>query len=53
MEVIRNQEFLMLSAEEVGKLLASEDLNIPSEEMIFNVSSKHSTLTAKFSNNTL
>lgn len=38
MEVIRNQEFLMLSADEVAKLLASEDLNIPSEEVVFNVS---------------
>ncbi|KAK7863983.1 hypothetical protein R5R35_000091 [Gryllus longicercus] len=35
MEVIRNQEFLMLSADEVAKLLASDDLNVPCEEMIF------------------
>ncbi|XP_054271966.1 kelch-like protein 5 [Macrosteles quadrilineatus] len=35
MEVIRNQEFLLLPAEEVSKLLASDDLNVPSEEMIF------------------
>ncbi|KAF6205181.1 hypothetical protein GE061_019348 [Apolygus lucorum] len=34
-EVLKNQEFLMLSAEEVGKLLASDDLNVPSEEVIF------------------
>lgn len=38
MEVIRNQEFLLLSAEEVAKLLASDDLNVPSEEMIFQAS---------------
>ncbi|EFN84980.1 Kelch-like protein 5 [Harpegnathos saltator] len=35
MEVTRNQEFLLLSANEVAKLLESEDLNVPSEETIF------------------
>lgn len=35
MEVIRNQEFALLSAEEAGKLLANDDLNVPSEEVIF------------------
>lgn len=40
MEVIPNQEFLMLPADEVAKLLASDDLNVPSEEEIFHVSQK-------------
>ncbi|XP_077258848.1 kelch-like protein 5 [Temnothorax americanus] len=35
MEVTKNQEFLLLSADEVAKLLESEDLNVPSEETIF------------------
>ncbi|KAF7241994.1 Kelch-like protein 1 [Varanus komodoensis] len=35
MEVIRNQEFLLLPAEELHKLLASDDLNVPDEETIF------------------
>lgn len=35
MEVIRNQEFLLLPVDEVAKLLASDDLNVPSEENIF------------------
>ncbi|XP_074651030.1 kelch-like protein 5 isoform X2 [Tubulanus polymorphus] len=35
-EVIVNQEFQMLQAEEVGKLLSSDDLNVPNEETIFN-----------------
>ncbi|GFG32453.1 hypothetical protein Cfor_04302 [Coptotermes formosanus] len=35
MEVIPNQEFLTLPADEVAKLLASDDLNVPSEEEIF------------------
>ncbi|XP_015599549.1 kelch-like protein 5 [Cephus cinctus] len=35
MEVMRNQEFLLLTANEVAKLLESEDLNVPSEETIF------------------
>jgi len=39
MEVTRNQEFLLLSANEVAKLLESEDLNVPSEETIFYVRS--------------
>ncbi|KAL7981696.1 hypothetical protein Chor_010891, partial [Crotalus horridus] len=34
MEVIRNQEFLLLPATEIAKLLASDDMNIPSEETI-------------------
>ncbi|XP_024877101.1 kelch-like protein 5 isoform X2 [Temnothorax curvispinosus] len=34
-EVTKNQEFLLLSANEVAKLLESEDLNVPSEETIF------------------
>ena len=38
MDVIPNQEFLMLPADEVAKLLASDDLNVPSEEEIFHVS---------------
>nr|XP_034972347.1 kelch-like protein 1 isoform X3 [Zootoca vivipara] len=36
MEVIRNQEFLLLPAEELHKLLASDDVNVPDEETIFN-----------------
>ncbi|XP_024871275.1 kelch-like protein 5 isoform X2 [Temnothorax curvispinosus] len=35
MEVTKNQEFLLLSANEVAKLLESENLNVPSEETIF------------------
>ncbi|XP_071652799.1 kelch-like protein 5 [Temnothorax longispinosus] len=35
MEVTKNEEFLLLSANEVAKLLESEDLNVPSEETIF------------------
>ncbi|XP_071649675.1 kelch-like protein 5 [Temnothorax longispinosus] len=35
MEVTKNQEFLLLSANEVVKLLEFEDLNVPSEETIF------------------
>ncbi|XP_067418882.1 kelch-like protein 1 isoform X2 [Emydura macquarii macquarii] len=34
-EVIRNQEFLLLPAEELHKLLASDDVNVPDEETIF------------------
>ena len=41
MDVIPNQEFLMLPADEVAKLLASDDLNVPSEEEIFHVSMKN------------
>ena len=37
MEVMRNQEFLMLSGNEVAKLFESDDLNVPSEETIFHV----------------
>ncbi|XP_072262421.1 kelch-like protein 5 isoform X2 [Pyxicephalus adspersus] len=36
MEVIRNQEFLLLPASEIAKLLASDDMNIPHEETILN-----------------
>ncbi|NXB10297.1 KLHL1 protein, partial [Cnemophilus loriae] len=35
MEVIRNQEFLLLPVEELHKLLASDDVNVPDEETIF------------------
>ncbi|XP_043281297.1 kelch-like protein 5 isoform X2 [Venturia canescens] len=35
MEVIKNQEFLLLSADEVAKLMDCDDLNVPSEETIF------------------
>jgi hypothetical protein len=38
MEVVQNQEFLQLSAEELSKLLSSDDLNVPSEEAVFLVS---------------
>nr|XP_060625384.1 kelch-like protein 1 isoform X1 [Anolis sagrei ordinatus] len=34
-EVIRNQEFLLLPTEELHKLLASDDVNVPDEETIF------------------
>eukprot|EP00062_Callorhinchus_milii_P006532 gi/632947347/ref/XP_007889003.1/ PREDICTED: kelch-like protein 1 [Callorhinchus milii] len=34
-EVIRNQEFLLLPADDILKLLASDDLNVPEEETIF------------------
>ncbi|XP_038628488.1 LOW QUALITY PROTEIN: kelch-like protein 1 [Tachyglossus aculeatus] len=34
-EVIRNQEFLLLPADELHKLLASDDVNVPDEETIF------------------
>lgn len=34
-EVMENQEFLILSHDEVAKLLSSDDLNVPSEEVIF------------------
>ncbi|XP_058402886.1 kelch-like protein 5 isoform X2 [Diceros bicornis minor] len=36
MEVIRNQEFVLLPASEIAKLLASDDMNIPNEETILN-----------------
>ncbi|MGH0125193.1 UNVERIFIED_CONTAM: hypothetical protein FKN15_029532 [Acipenser sinensis] len=35
MEVIRNQEFLLLSADEILKLLSCDDVNVPDEESIF------------------
>ena len=35
MEVIHNAEFLMLPCDEVCQLLASDDLNVPNEETIF------------------
>jgi len=35
MEVIKNQEFLLLPSSELVKLLSSDDLNIPSEEVVF------------------
>lgn len=35
MEVIKNQEFLMLSADDVATLLQSDDLNVSSEESVF------------------
>ncbi|XP_015109611.1 kelch-like protein 5 [Diachasma alloeum] len=35
MEVMKNQEFLLLSADDVAKLIESDDLNIPSEEIVF------------------
>jgi len=34
-EVTKNQEFLLLPAQEMQKLLCSDDLNVSSEEMIF------------------
>lgn len=34
-QVMHNQEFLILPAEEVCRLLASDDLNVPDEETIF------------------
>ena len=36
MEVIRNQEYLLLPSHEVGRLLSSDDINVPNEETIFN-----------------
>ncbi|XP_011506117.1 PREDICTED: kelch-like protein 5 [Ceratosolen solmsi marchali] len=36
MEVIKHQEFLLLSAEDVATLLQSDDLNVTSEESVFN-----------------
>ena len=35
MEVMRNQEFLLLPPEDVGELLSSDDLNVPTEETIY------------------
>ena len=34
-DVIRHQEFQLLPVDEVSKLLASDDLNVPNEETIF------------------
>lgn len=34
-EVIKNQEFLRLPANEISKLLCSDDINVPDEETIF------------------
>lgn len=34
-DVINNQEFLSLPSEELAKLLMRDDLNVPSEEMVF------------------
>ncbi|XP_076253824.1 kelch-like protein 5 [Rhynchophorus ferrugineus] len=36
MQVIQNQEFLQLSVDQMAKLLASDDLNVHSEEQVFN-----------------
>ena len=35
LEVIKNQEFLLLPAPELVKLLSSDDLNVSSEELVF------------------
>ncbi|KAG8038857.1 hypothetical protein G9C98_003164 [Cotesia typhae] len=35
MEVMKNHEFFLLSADDVAKLLESDDLNIPDEEIVF------------------
>lgn len=34
-QVIRNQEFLQLTSEQLANLLISDDLNVPSEQHIF------------------
>ncbi|XP_044538753.1 kelch-like protein 4 [Gracilinanus agilis] len=34
-EVTKNQEFLLLPANEIAKLLSSDDINVPDEEAIF------------------
>ncbi|XP_007538004.1 kelch-like protein 4 [Erinaceus europaeus] len=34
-EVLKNQEFLQLPANEISKLLCSDDINVPDEETIF------------------
>lgn len=39
-EVTQHQEFLQLPTEEAARLLASDDLNVPSEELIFQVNEK-------------
>lgn len=35
MQVSRNQEFFQLSVEQLSNLLASDDLNVPSEQDVF------------------
>lgn len=35
MEVTQNQEFLMLQANDVCELIASDDLNVPNEETVY------------------
>ena len=35
LEVIKNQEFLLLPAHELVKLLSSDDLNVSSEELVY------------------
>lgn len=35
LEVIQNQEFQLLPTAEIVKLLASDDINVPDEETIF------------------
>ena len=35
MEITRNQEYVMLPADEVASLLSQEDLFVPNEETIF------------------
>jgi hypothetical protein len=37
MEVMNNQEFLLLPGKELSNLLSSDDLNVPSEEHVFQV----------------
>lgn len=34
-EVIGSQEFVLLPADEIAKLLSSDDLNVPNEELMF------------------
>ena len=34
-DVIRNQEFLLLPPEELERVLSSDDLNVPNEELVF------------------
>ncbi|XP_055853938.1 kelch-like protein 5 [Episyrphus balteatus] len=35
MQVCKNQEFFQLNAEQLGKLLSNDDLNVPSEQDVF------------------
>lgn len=49
-QVMHNQEFLLLPADEVCRLLASDDLNVPDEETIFQALimwAKHDLLNRK------